>query len=56
MRLIDRFLSVKAVTIGEYLQALQVRRLVETQAVALATSRNQIKEALRIRADVKKAA
>ena len=54
MRLTDRLLSVKAVTIGEYLQALQVRRLVETQAVALATSRNQIKEALRIRADVKK--
>lgn len=54
VRLTERLLSVKVVNMDEYLQALQVRRLLETRAVVLATSRMPKDELKRLRTDVKK--
>ncbi len=53
VRLTDRLLSVKVVTLDEYLQALQVRRLLETRAVAMATPRIEKQVLERLRADVR---
>ena len=54
VRLTDRLLSVKVVTLDEYLQALQVRRLLETRAVSMATPRIQKDNLKRLRTNVKK--
>jgi len=54
VRLTDRLLSVKVVTLDEYLQALQVRRLLETRAVSMATPRIQKDNLKRLRTAVKK--
>lgn len=53
VRLTDRLLSVKVVTLDEYLQALQVRRLLETRAVAMATPRIDKQVLERLRAEVR---
>lgn len=53
VRLTDRLLSVKVVTLDEYLQALQVRRLLETRAVVMATPRIEKRVLERLRAEVK---
>ncbi len=53
VRLTDRLLSVKVVTLDEYLQALQVRRLLETRAVVMATPRIEKRELERLRAEVR---
>jgi DNA-binding GntR family transcriptional regulator len=52
VRLTDRLLSVKVVTLDEYLQALQVRRLLETEAVVVATPRMSKRQLERLRAEV----
>ncbi len=52
VRLTDRLLSVKVVSIDEYLQALQVRRLLEPRAVVLATERMDKKDLKKIRTEV----
>ena len=54
VRLTDRLLSVKAVTLDEYLQALQVRRLLETRAIVMATPRIEKPILERLRAEVRK--
>ena len=54
VRLTDRLLSVKVVTLDEYLQALQVRRLLETRAVSMATPRIQKDNLKQLRTNVKK--
>ncbi len=53
VRLTDRLLSVKVVTLDEYLQALQVRRLLETRAVVMAAPRIEKQVLERLRADVR---
>lgn len=53
VRLTDRLLSVKVVTLDEYLQALQVRRLLETKAVVMAIPRIEKRELEWLRAAVR---
>ncbi len=52
VRLTDRLLSVKVVSLDDYLQALQVRRLLETKVVVMATPRIDRQRLKKIRADV----
>jgi DNA-binding GntR family transcriptional regulator len=52
VRLTDRLLSVKIVTLDEYLQALQVRRLLESEAVFVATPRMNKCQLEKLRVDV----
>ncbi len=52
VRLTDRLLLVKVVTLDEYLQALQVRRLLETEAIVIATPRMDKRKLEKLRADV----
>lgn len=52
VRLTDRLLSVKVVTLDEYLQALQVRRLLESEAIVVATPRMNKRQLVKLRADV----
>jgi DNA-binding GntR family transcriptional regulator len=52
VRLTDRLLSVKVVTLDEYLQALQVRRLLESEAIVTATPRMNKRRLEKLRADV----
>ena len=52
VRLTDRLLSVKVVTLDEYLQALQVRRLLESEAIVAATPRMNKRRLEKLRADV----
>ena len=53
VRLTDRLSSVKVVTLDEYLQALQVRRLLEAAAIVAATPRMNKNRLEKLRADVR---